>query len=101
MTYEYLHEEIEARAPSDEKVAYTDGDNRFSYEGKKEVRSNYDSAMVTGHLAARGAEGWDLVQMEPHWSHYIREFLAPGIGYGFTHPSHIVRWYLTFRRAAD
>ncbi len=100
MKYEYLHEFIWCRTAS-EKVVFKAAYNSdyYSLENRREVKSDYDEERINAALATRGNEGWEIVNMEPRWSWYVRSDDSPrGVGYAF--PNHLTGYWVTFRRNA-
>ena len=82
MKYEYRHERIQARVAKE----FWDNGRR-----KQQVYSEQDVQETLNRL---GADGWELVSMEPKWIH--SEYGDFG-----TVPVSIECWYATFKRPRE
>ncbi len=83
MKYEYRHERIQARVPREV------WDN-----GRRSEQQVYSEQDVQETLNRLGADGWELVSMEPKWIHSAY--------YDFgTVPDIIECWYATFKRPLE
>lgn len=95
--FEYLHEHINVQG-----------------EYEQAYIQDYPSEEVADYLNQRGEQGWELVNMTPHWEwdhdsvnqvhvygdslHEAQEF---DVGAPYSIPSHISGWYCSFKRSID
>lgn len=93
-TFEYLHTWIIAAEDVDEDDVDEGGEVPYLY------------AQVQGQLNSLGRQGWELVDMTPHWE-WTYDTVDVTLEYDagestleapFAVPDHISGWYCTFRR---
>ena len=85
MKYEYRHERIQARVPREV------WDN-----GRRSEQQVYSEQDVQETLNRLGADGWELVSMEPEWI-----YRASSHAYDSVEPDIIECWYATFKRPLE
>ena len=98
MEWEYQHVMIEAKVATNRVISTAPRDTYYSFEGSREVKSEFKESHIADQLNKYGREGWELVQMEPRWSWYVSAQAGTMERYAFSHPDHIVNYFSTFKR---
>ena len=80
-TFEYLHIWISAAEDVDEE-----GEVPYLHES------------VQGELNGLGQEGWELVNMTPHWEWAYETMDVGDAEVPYSMPDYISGWYCTFKR---